>query len=51
MDENHKTHVNNTLGLMATGATTGAAFGPIGAAIGGGVGLLAGLFGGGKSHA
>lgn len=51
MDENHKQHVSNTLGLMATGATTGAAFGPIGAAIGGGVGLLAGLFGGGKSHA
>lgn len=51
MHDEHKGNVNNTLGLMASGATAGAAFGPWGAAIGGVVGLGAGLFGAGKRHA
>ena len=51
MRDLHKSNVGNTLGLMASGATAGSAFGPIGAAVGGALGGIAGLIGGGRRHA
>lgn len=51
MHEEHKNNVNNTLGLMASGAATGAKFGWIGAGVGALAGLGAGIFGAGKRHA
>lgn len=51
MQEEHTKNINNTLGLMATGASTGALLGPIGAGVGALAGLGAGLIGGGLSHA
>lgn len=48
--EEHGQNVQNTLGLMGTGATMGATFGPIGAAAGAVLGGVAGLFGAGKRN-
>lgn len=50
MRDLHKSNVGNTLGLMASGASAGSAFGPIGTAIGGALGGIVGLIGGGHRH-